>query len=630
MSLSIGTPALSPMKLREKGSERSLESMLQARKQKVSAIERLLRGADSPSSRDPLVPVAIPGSNHLSLQDSILADPTFVSIARSSTRNGSSSLTEVINSNFQYVGGHTKYDNLASDSLSSFSLPYMVKRHAERALLDGSTVERNIDLSFKKLSNMHLDRQLMDAANKNASFRGLNNNYQATGRVSASRGCSFDDNQSHLSEVSNYVDGPTSLGDALSEGLCSSSDLVARVSAFNYLRNLLQQWPRGIQEVTQNFEKVMKLFFRHLDDPRHKIIPPCRKPFESYLERILPYVFSRLIDPKELVRQPCMTNLEIINRTYGIDSLLPALLRSLDEQRSPIAKLVVVEFANNSFDNHSPNPDGYSNEASISGIIYVYTHDSATVLNFILSLSIEEQNLLRRSLKQFTPRIEVDLVNVLQSKKERQRSKAVYDPADVIGTSSDDGYNGLSKKSQLLGKYLGGSLDVDGGKKWDSMQESILVDALIAKTASDETRQTYHNLEPGSDNEVLGPHSKDLRHGTDVFSENTFSWINRTEKPDSLMDYERNMRNQQLEITQMIGSDSSKDIGPTFGGEDCMIRNSFMRKLLHQSMLKRKICSISGEKSSRSKHEALHKLVGASIANYNSVWAKGMYQASYR
>ncbi|KAI0522493.1 hypothetical protein KFK09_004872 [Dendrobium nobile] len=276
MSLSIGTPALSRMKLGEKGSERSLESMLQARKQKVSAIERLLRGVrlsdkqrnsskqstsfdlgdDSPSSRDPLVPAAIPGSNHLSLQDSLLADPTFVSIARSSTRNGSSSLTEVINSNYQYVGGHSKYDNLASDSLSSFSLPYMVKRHAERALLDGSTVERNIDLSFKKLSNMHLDRQFMDAANKDAGFRVLNNNYvpnfqrpllrkQATGRVSTSQGCSFDDNQSHLSEVSNYVDGPTSLSDALSEGLCSSSDLVARVSAFNYLRNLLQQWPRG-------------------------------------------------------------------------------------------------------------------------------------------------------------------------------------------------------------------------------------------------------------------------------------------------------------------------------------------------------------------------------------------------
>ncbi|KAI0522494.1 hypothetical protein KFK09_004873 [Dendrobium nobile] len=526
MSLSTVTPALSRMKLREKGFERSLEIMLQASKQKVLAIERLLRGAslsdkqinsstqstsldlgvDSPSSRDPPVPAAIPGSNHLSLHESLLADPTFVSIATSSTRNGSSSLTEVINSNNQYVGGHSKYDNLASDSL-----------HAERAL-DGSTVERNIDLSFKKLSNMHLDRQSMDAANKDAGFRDLNNNYvpnfqrpllrkQATGRVSASRRRIFDDNQSHLVELSSYVDGPTSLGDALSEGFCSSSDWVARVSAFNYLRNLLQQGPRGIQEVTQNFEKVMKLFFRHMHDPHHKvaqaalstlvvIIPPCRKPFESYLERILPYVFS--------------------SRTYGIDSLLPVLLRSLDEQRSPKAKLAVVEFVNNSFDNHSPNSDGYSNGG---------------ILKF---LSIEEQNLLRRALKQFTPRIDVDLVNVLQSKK------------------------------------------------------------------------------------VLGPHSKDLRHGTD---------------PDSLMDYESSMGNQQLEITQMIGSDGFKDIGPTFGGERLHDTELFLEKAtssinaeaeseLSILQILHHICSISGEKSGRSKHEALYKLVGASIANDNSVWAK--------
>lgn len=567
-------------------------------------------GVDSPSSRDPPIPAAIPGSDHLSLQGSALIDPNFANFARSGTSNGGSSLTDVMNLHNQSVGGHSKYENLASDALSSFSVPYMVKRHAERPL-DGSTAERNIDLSFKKLPNMHLDRQYLEVPSKDAGFRDQNNNFvpnfqrplrkQANGRNSASHRRSFDDTQLHLGDLSSFVNGPTSLGDALSEGLCSSSDWVARVSAFNYLRNLLQQGPRGVQEVTQNFEKVMKLFFRHLDDPHHKvaqaafstlaeIIPPCRKPFESYLERILPYVFSRLIDPKELVRQACMTNLEIVSRTYGIDSLLPALLRSLDEQRSPKAKLAVVEFANNSFEKHLPNPDSYNSggilklwlakltplvtdkntklkDASISGIVSVYSHDSSAVLNFILSLSVEEQNLLRRSLKQLTPRIEVDLVNLLQNKKERQRSKAVYDQTDVIGTSSDDGCNGLSKKNQILGRYSGGSLDVDGGKKWDSMQESLLVDSSIAKTASDETRQTYRNLEPGSDNEVLDPHNEDLRQNTDTVSENIVSWANHTGKPDSSMNCDNSIANQQHDITQIIGSDGSKDVGSTFGGE---------------------------------------------------------------
>ncbi|KAF9591467.1 hypothetical protein IFM89_004165 [Coptis chinensis] len=108
----------------------------------------------------------------------------------------------------------------------------------------------------------------------------------------------------------------------------------------------------------------MKLFFKHLDDPHHKVaqaalltlaemIPSCRKPFESYIERILPHVFSRLIDQKELVCQSFSTTLETVSKTYGIDSLLSALLRFLDDQRSLKAKLAVIEFAINSFNKNS-------------------------------------------------------------------------------------------------------------------------------------------------------------------------------------------------------------------------------------------------------------------------------------
>ncbi|PPD87791.1 hypothetical protein GOBAR_DD15275 [Gossypium barbadense] len=115
---------------------------------------------------------------------------------------------------------------------------------------------------------------------------------------------SFDDSQSSLGEMSSYVEGPASLNDALSKGLSPSSDWSAKVAAFTYLRSLLQQGPKGIQEVVQNFEKVRKLFFQHLDYLHHKvaqvalstlvdIIPSYRKPFESYMERIFSHVFSR-------------------------------------------------------------------------------------------------------------------------------------------------------------------------------------------------------------------------------------------------------------------------------------------------------------------------------------------------
>jgi CLIP-associating protein 1/2 len=48
-------------------------------------------------------------------------------------------------------------------------------------------------------------------------------------------------------------------------------------------------------------------------------------------------------------------------RTYSIDMLLPALVRSLDEQRSPKAKLAVLEFAIKSFENYRIDSEGYSN-----------------------------------------------------------------------------------------------------------------------------------------------------------------------------------------------------------------------------------------------------------------------------
>jgi len=358
----------------------------------------------------------------------------------------------------------------------------------------------------------------------------------------------------------------------------------------------------------------MKLFFRYLDDPHHKvaqaafstlaeIIPACRKPFESYLERVLPSVFSRLIDPKELVRQPCSTTLEIVGRTYSIDSLLPALLRSLDEQRSPKAKLAVIDFANNSFNKHTANSDSYSNsgflklwlaklaplvndkntklkEASVSGIISVYTHfDSTAVLNFILSLSIQEQNSLRRALKQYTPRIEVDLMNFLQNKKERQRSKSFYDQSDVIGTSSEEGYIGISRKSQLFGRYSAGSVDSDGGRKWSSMQESTQIDALIGQATSDEAQQSYQNIELDSDVEFLSQKSREMKFSANNPVESTGSWTNCIERTDRSLERESSLGTPRLDINRLLNYDGLKTVGLTPSNESIQDRELIHEKL---------------------------------------------------
>ncbi|KAK5813429.1 CLIP-associated protein-like [Gossypium arboreum] len=693
-SLSSGTSFSSGMNLSQskplgKGDERTLESVLHASKQKVSAIESMLRGldisekqrstsldlgVDPPSSRDPPFPAVVPASH--SLTSSLGLESSTSGVGKGSNRNGGLIMSDIISQiQASKDSGKLSYrSSVATESLPTFS-SYSAKRAFERQ--DRGSFEENSDIrEARRFTNPHIERQYLEMPYRDVSSRDSHNNYipnfqrpllrkHVAGRMSAGRRRSFDDNQLSLGEMSNYVEGPASLNDALSEGLSPSSDWSARVAAFTYLRSLLKQGPRGIQEVVQNFEKVMKLFFQHLDDPHHKvaqaalstladIIPSCRKPFESYMERILPHVFSRLIDPKELVRQPCSTTLEIVSKTYSIDSLLPALLRSLDEQRSPKAKLAVIEFAISSFNKHAVNPEGSGNigilklwlakltplahdkntklkDAAITCIRSVYTHfDPTAVLNFILSLSVEEQNSLRRALKQYTPRIEVDLINFLQNKKERQRSKSSYDPYDVVGTSSEEGYIGVSKKSAFLGRYSSGSIDSEGGRKWGTTQESTLITGSIGQATSDETRENlYQNFETSPNADVLPSKTNESSYMVYSMGQNLGS-----RNLESNFHLE-GVSTPQLEINGLSRSDSLGAIGgvahnyETSSGLDlnhlkpaAVKINSMpdagpsIPQILHM------ICNGNDESPTASKRSALEQLTEISAANDPSIWSK--------
>ncbi|XP_076944908.1 CLIP-associated protein-like [Bidens hawaiensis] len=646
-----------------KSTERSLESMLHSSKQKVTAIESMLRGLDSgrvrssslnlgvdpPSSRDPPFPLAAPASN--SLASSLSLDSTASGISKPNNRNGGLVLSDIITQiqASRDSAKNTYRGNLGNETLSSHS-SYSGRRAPEKHLGRSSFEDHNEIREARRSVNLHTDKHYLDTPYRDSHSHNSHHvpNFQrplsrknVTRRMASSRRRSFDESQFSPGEMSSYTEGPTSLNDALTDGLSSGSDWNARVSAFNYLRSLLQQGPKGVQEVTQSFEKVMKLFFLHLDDPHHKvaqaaltsladIIPACRKPFESYMERILPHVFSRLIDPKELVRQPCSTVLEIVGKTYGVDSLLPALLRSLDEQRSPKAKLAVIEFAIVSFNKHAVNSEGAGNigilklwlaklaplvhdkntklkEAAITCIISVYTHfDSTSVLNYILSLSVEEQNSLRRALKQHTPRIEVDLMNYLQQKKDRQRSKSSYDPYDVAGTSSEEGYIAVSKKTPMFGRYSGSSVDSDGGKKWSSgpTQESVQI------TSDD---NLYQGLDMGSNNGGHGSNAKDTVASWSIRSENlegnsnvevvsnSAPWLNGLVSSDNnQLDGSSPTPDLELSLSKLaaLKISSSPDIKPS------------IPQILHL---------IS---NGTDKRTALQQLIDTSVANDSSVWTK--------
>ncbi|KAF5174856.1 Clip-associated protein [Thalictrum thalictroides] len=653
---------LSQAKSLGKGTERSLESVLHASKQKVTAIESMLRGLDMSDKHS--ISTVRSTSLDLGVDPPSARDPPFPP-AVSSLGHGTNSLFS---------------DSTPSNISRAFPSSHTARRASER-LQDGSPIEENTDTRMtRRYMNTQVDRQYQDTPYKDAGFRDSQNHYipnfqrpllrkHVTGRVSASSRSSFDDSQLALGETQSYMDGPASLNDALTEGLSSSSDWSARVSAFNYVRTLLQQGTKGIQEITQNFEKVMKLFFKHLDDPHHKVaqaalstlaemIPSCRKPFESYIERILPHVFSRLIDQKELVRQPCTATLENVSKTYGVDSLLPALLRSLDEQRSPKAKLAVIEFAINSFNKHSMNTESSGNsgilklwlaklaplahdkntklkEAAITAIISVYSHfDPTSVLNFILSLSVEEQNSLRRALKQFTPRIEVDLMNFLQNRRERQRSKSFFDQSDVVGTSSEEGYTGSSKKNQFYGRYSGGSIDSDGGRKWSSMQESTLITGSIGHEGSDETQDhLYQNLETSSNMEIVTSGSKDLRSNGNNMVDSMGLWKTHLDSTDSSMGLENLVSTPRLDINGGGSSGHQELPGSRFDTENHQV------DLIHEKLTVTKMNSspdsgpsipqilhqISNsidENVSESKRVALQQLVDISMVNDHLLWSK--------
>ncbi|KAK4747190.1 hypothetical protein SAY87_026227 [Trapa incisa] len=653
-SLSSGL-LLSQAKTLSKGSERSLESVLHSSKEKVSAIESMLRGLEMSEKHNPS---AIRSS-------SLDLESAFSGTAKAGSRNGGLVLSDII-TQIQTSKDTSKLLHQSGVPPESFSkFPSYTARRAEKQER-GSFEDNNDVRGARRFMNIHADRQYMDTTHRDGNFKDLQGSYipnfqrplsrkNAGGRVSANRR-SFDDSQLQLGDTLNIMDGPASLVDAINEGLNPNSNWSARVAAFNYLQSLLEQGPRGVQEVIQNFEKVMKLFFQHLDDPHHKvaqaalstladIIPSCRKPFESYMERILPHVFARLIDPKELVRKPCTTTLDIVSKTYSVDSLLPALLRSLDEQRSPKAKLAVIEFAIGSLNKHALSSEGSGNtgilklwlaklaplahdkntklkEAAITCIISVYSHyDPTAVLNFILSLSVDEQNSLRRALKHYTPRIEVDLMNYLQSKKDRQRPKATYDPSDVVGTSSDEGYFVAPKRNNYLGRYPAGSADGDTSKKFsqdsnvitgsthgafNEIHESSYLDFLSSKT-----RDLSYVIEPsGQKLQTPTGRVENLDNNTSLERLYAPLHINGPNNPDPVAPGLERCNEVQIEAglnqhePSALKNNAISDAGPS------------IPQILHL------IGNGNDDSASSDKHNGLQQLVEISTANDVSIWEK--------
>ncbi|PUZ78233.1 hypothetical protein GQ55_1G436800 [Panicum hallii var. hallii] len=352
------------------------------------------------------------------------------------------------------------------------SMPPAVSLRGSGNLLKQNPIEVSSDAgSGGKLGPQQERKHCFGTPKKSAVSKEPRNSYtpnfrrpllskQMTNWFYASTKSDLDEKKLILGDMISNMDVPSSLTEALSLGLNQRSDWMMKVYAFDFLRQcLLERGPKGIQEVAQSFEKVMRLVCRYLDDPHHKvaqaalsslteIMPAFKKPFEHYLDKTLPHIFSRLNDPKESIKKQCLAILKLASELYFIDSLLPALLRSLDEQKSPKSKLAVLEFANASFAKCTINSESYSSssflkpwfgklallfkdkskklkEVAVVGFSSIYSHyDPASMLSFLVSLSMEEQKRLRQAMKQLIPTIEGDLEEFLQQRRHKQKASS--------------------------------------------------------------------------------------------------------------------------------------------------------------------------------------------------------------
>ncbi|XP_020079822.1 CLIP-associated protein-like isoform X2 [Ananas comosus] len=508
-------------------SEKNYQSLLSACKEKGPPIAISVKAVNVSDKESPHISYlnnSDLGVDHLSasfsLQNSAFSHASTATLNKDIVNHGdqdSENLIPLVHS----AKDSTKSPNagqLSLDSVSASSLP-CTSKSSEKSQ-NGGVIEFTNDIRSSKQLSHQIDGNFIPNFRRPLLKQQVNNLLLAT--------CvnSFDDSELLLGEMASYIDAPSSLNDSLVEGLKPSSGWIMRIFAFNYVHSLLQQGPKGIQEITQSFDKIMKLFCRYLDDPHHKVaqaafstllemIPGFKKPFETYLDRTLPQVFGRLNDPKESIRQSCSKILDIVGAYYGIESLLPALVRSFDEKKSPKAKLAIIQFANSSFSKQVINDDDYSGhgflklwlskleplfndkniklkEAAVTGFLSIYSnYNPGSVLTFILSFSVEKQKVLRRALKRYTSRIEIDIVNFVHTKKDRQWPRSFYDHFDSTGTSFNETYCGAPMK---------GSASKDGLRKMNSMQQCST--SLSQSDCGENMQLVYHNNKAGLDSQV--------------------------------------------------------------------------------------------------------------------------------
>ncbi|UPQ97200.1 CLIP-associated protein [Chloropicon primus] len=208
---------------------------------------------------------------------------------------------------------------------------------------------------------------------------------------------------------------------------------------------VLKQGQGIVSELSSDIEKLVFVFVDHFHDPHHKValsslslfeavLPLCLHILEPFIEKFCPPLFLKMVDTKEQIRSSASEILVTVGERYSVETLIPALTRSLKVNKHPRSRIASLEFSVKYFRKSTVTSgsvlEGWIaligplicekvvevRRAAAAALVRVYQSvDAEPVLAYILSLSPREQSMVRKAVHSFVGSIDEELASYAAS-----------------------------------------------------------------------------------------------------------------------------------------------------------------------------------------------------------------------
>lgn len=249
----------------------------------------------------------------------------------------------------------------------------------------------------------------------------------------------------------------------------------AKVEKNASFKDWVQKEGQGVvSEISSDIEKLVFIFVDQFQDAHHKVamsslslfgalLPLCLHIFEAYVEKFCPPLFLRMVDSKEQIRRMASEILVTVGERYSVETLIPALTRSLKTNKHPRSRIASLEFSVKYF-RKSTAPSSSIVEgwialigplicekvvevrrAAAAALVRIYQSvDSKAVLSYIVSLPPRDQSMVRKAVHSFVDSIDEELASYaasqnihnlcwLEKSVEEKHHRVVDDEAEFSG-----------------------------------------------------------------------------------------------------------------------------------------------------------------------------------------------------